>query len=428
VDSPHLGLICVSVDDKAPSRLTWHVPEATASYGLPGFPNVEHVVNGSEASRPVRRQMRRIERLDSLLSGSDVVVGGTSVTRTTGSERLPNVSVFTATVVNEHQHYLFTRGLDERIDEFDAVEIVTGSCLWSARAMRGLGAGGAEVPVMGARPRVAQRVERFVESPSLSLYERENARRVTRLIADLLVALGDVVDVTVRADVPGVAYYCYLLDAFGHGLVSRAQLLDWFTRVDSRRERIVALVGRELSAWTQSAGLDAAPELDTTDAMLAIDGNIRDGIDHGQVPSVGRLAGRFADGDETWAAMFDVAEPHTFHDLVELSFAREMLQPTRDRVDTRARLTLVVDDYSEGKIYQRAVQLASRLRPESHRLIGLYPLTHVLTTKDGHHGPMFLQDPGAVTLDGTDNEISYDDVLGAAYGCPAPTGPVVAHA
>ena len=373
--------------------------------------------------------MRRLEKLESSLGCSGVAVGETSLTRTTGSARSPNVSAFTATWVNEHQHYPFARGLDRRPEGFEAVEIVTGSCLWSIRTMRGLGAAGAQVRMLGTRPFIEQRLEAFAESPRFSLYELENARRLARLIVDLVASLDAGVDVSIRIDVPGVAYYCYLLDAFGRGLVSRAQLLDWFARVDARRERVVALITGELRAWARCSGLDAVPKLDAVDGMLAVEGDIREGIDRGRVPAVGRLAGRFAGSDETWAAMLDVAEPRTVHDLIELAQARAMLQPTRGGMDARARLTLAVDDYSEVKIFQHAERLAARVTPEANRLMGLYPLPHVLTTTQGRHGPVFLQDPGGAILDTTGRELSHEELLCALYGRAALTEvPVLACA
>jgi hypothetical protein len=387
-----------------PSRVAWHRPDPERSYPLPGLSGVAHVgtSRGSVDDRRIRRQLTRLGRLVPLLSALEP--GRTGICRVTGADAAPNATAFAAARIGDREQHLFTRGVDHVPPDVERVRIVTGLCLWGTHAMRGVSATGEPIDVVGRRPVVAERLARLVEDDRLSLYELESATRLMRLVADLVATLPDQVPVTVTLDVPRVQYYCHLLDAFADGFIGRDLLLYWFDRVDARFTRISELLSRELAACV---GAGRCPAVQMSRGLAAVEHEIREHVDAGRAPCGGRLFSVLAGEDPVWRRLADAVEPHGLADLIGCSYAGELLRHSDD-------LVIAVDDYAESKIYQCAQRLA-RMVDEPFAAIGLYPLGRVLTSRDGRHGPLFLQDPGHRLVGDDGRHMTPAELVAAAY-------------
>jgi hypothetical protein len=438
---PSLAVLDASIP-AGPAGLLWHDPRAEGlSHRLPGVHAVSYhplrVDRRSAASsdiearvrRPLARAIRRIHSLNGFFETDRWRLGNGAFCEVTNPPTA-NVSVFAPVCLGPRLYHMQVRGADAlpaTARDFAAVNLVTGWCLFSYRALRVLGDGDASFACLSssAAP-IPAPIRRIESSPRLTLYELESACRLPWLTADLVALLPHGIPATVTIDVPRVQYYLYLLDAFYRGLVSTELMLRWFKLVDERNRIATELLARQLNVAMSHARTRRHVSVRQAASMTCLEPLIRHSI-HSRVPlTAARMASTLSAHDPMWKLVLSAASPASHRELIHLSYVVEQLRGALVR-DGEPRLSIAIDNPGEWRAYARARAMAARIGAPDCSLLSLYPLERAFTSEATGRSDLYYNDPGHLFVDRTGRRYDTSQLLARLYPdmeVPRMLGPV----
>jgi hypothetical protein len=420
-----------------PAGLRWHDPKAhESSHILPGVRGFcYHQLAGEDGElaavdrverglrRPVTRSVRRVRTLAKFLGTNQLRLGDGVYCETITSPSL-NVSAFAPIWLGSRSYHMLMMGADSlppSVGRFGAVNFVTGSCLFSDRAVRLLGDSGTSFSCL--RPGAAQidgPVRQIESSPDLTLYELESACRLPWLTASLIALLPPGMPVSVTLDVPRVQYYLYLLHRFERGLVSADLMLRWFDLVDERNAQVSALMEREL-AEALSDDLPGRPvHVRRADGMAGLERVIRRSVRTRAALGLADMATRLSAHDAVWAAAIAAAHLASYRDLINLSYAVEQLRCGIAPGGVHPQLGIGIDNPGEWRSYRHARAVAAVASKEGGSwpetsLLGLYPLERAFTSEATGRSDLYYHDPGHTFTDPGGREYRTEELLERLY-------------
>lgn len=429
----------------APARLRLHDPGAhTASHRLPGVRSFSyHQLAGHDGQiarpawddtrvcRPVARSVRRLRSLARFL-GTDRLRVGEGAFCEVIEPPSANVAVFAPWSFGRRQYHVMMSGGDSlpaTVRDFAAVNVVTGSCLFSDRVVRLHGAGDGDTSFSCVTPSSAPidaPVHRIESAWPLTLYEFESACRLPWLSADVIALLPPRLPVTVTIDVPRVQYYVYLLDAFQRGLIASKWMWRWFELVDERNARVSALLEREFAIALSEMLPGRFVGMRRAEGMAGLEPAIRRSVQTRSPLSVAALAAMLSTADAVWSTAIGGKTPSSYRELVNLSYAVEQLRGGIAEQHEHPRLGIAIDSPSERRAHSQARTIARDVSKDSASglrasLLGLHPLERVFTSKATGPSDLYYNDPGRMFVDQAARYYGIAELLEAVYpGRPRP--------
>ncbi len=434
--APAVAILDVS-SAAGPAGLRWHDPGAhESSHLLPGVRGFSyHQIAGEDGElvavdrverglrRPVARSVRRVRSLARFLGTSQLRLGDGVYCEVITSPSM-NVSAFAPFWSGSRSYHVLITGADSlppSVAGFGAVNFVTGSCLFSDRALRVHGDSGTSFSCLrpGGAP-IDGLVRRIESSEDLTLYELESACRLPWLTASLIALLPPGMPVSVTLDVPRIQYYLYLLDGFERGFVSADLMLHWFELVDERNAQVSALLEHELAEALSDEQPGRPVHVGRADGMAFLEPAIRRSVRTPAPLRLADIAGMLSANDAVWATAIGTADPATYRDLINLSYAVEQLRSGIAPRGERPQLGIAIDNPGERRSYThaRAVAAATSKKGDSWfeaSLLGLYPLERAFTSKATGPSDLYYHDPGHTFTDPGGREYGTDELLAGLY-------------
>jgi hypothetical protein len=301
------------------------------------------------------------------------------------------------------------------------VNVVTGCCLFTDRAVRLAGDGDRTSSCLTPSSAPIDSPVRRIESSSrLTLYELESACRLPLLAADLVALLPPEMPVTVTIDVPRVQYYVYLLDAFHRGLVAPELMLRWFELVDERHGRVTALLESELGSALSAVIPGRHVMVRPAEGMARLEHAIRRAV-HSRTPlAVADMAAELSANDALWAMAIGHTTPAGYRDLVNLSYVVEQLRGGITRPGEHPSLGVAIDNPSERRACAQARTIARRVNNDAQSglgisLLGLHPLERVFTSEATGPSDPYYHDPGHLFVDSDGYHYCTEELLAILY-------------
>jgi hypothetical protein len=435
-DAPTFALVDASNPTTA-SRLGWHDPAAEAtSHWLPGVKGIWYqkltaadgaCVMGPDrvearVRRPVARAVRRVRALSAFLGVDQLGVGTGALCEVAGALSA-NVSVFAPLRFGPRLYHVHLKGVDAlpaTIGEFAAVNFVTGSCLFSDRALRATGADGtvyrcltpSEAPVRAP-------LNRIECSARLSLYELESACRLPRLTADMVALVPPGMPVTVTIDVPWVQYYLLLLEAFYRGFAPPELMFRWFTLADQRNRLVSELFRQRLTHALCQLKCGRRVWIRRAASMACLEPVIRESIRTRTPIAVDRMAQMLRGCDSVWRLTLDAARPSSYRELINLSYAVEQLRAGITHEPRGPQLCVAIDNFQERRTCEAARTIAAGINeasgPFDVSLLGMYPRERVFTSEATGRADLYDHDPGHRFAEWTGRRCGIAELLAKAY-------------
>jgi hypothetical protein len=305
-------------------------------------------------------------------------------------------------------HFTGARTLPGDRCRLGQVNVITGTCLFGGRTLQVFDESGAEFPLTHPRaPLPARQLVQIDASDDLSLYEWESALRLCRTVAELIDALPIDVPVTVTVDIPRVQYYCYLLDAYRHRLVSAAIVGQWFDLVDSRHRQLSRIFVDLLRHRVADSRPDVTVE--QSDSLGAVEPYLRAAVDADAEPLLDEMILLIRSSpsiDIAWAHLLTATQPATVGELVKASYVSTQLQAVTCNHTAAPTLTVQVENSKEWPVLNGTRGALERLMPDAPWqrrafLLGCYPLEQVMVTDErGRLLDAYYHDPGRYAFHG----------------------------
>ncbi|MFJ9419971.1 hypothetical protein ACIRPT_38330 [Streptomyces sp. NPDC101227] len=360
-----------------------------------------------------------------LLGNSHPADSGGALCLQVGNEE--NIVVFSqAHFGRRRHHFLHFQGVTAvpggGTSSLNQINLLTGPCLFSGRAMRFIDASGGEPNLLSARRKpLSHRLTHLWADQDLSLYEYESVLRQSRVVADVTSALPPTAPLTITIDIPRVQYYLYLLDAFSHGMASPDLALEWFHLVDVRHARMAAFFRDRLLA--ELAGvLRGDITLRESDPLGAVGACIREAVARNTLPRLEDLLDELAaTGDPVWKLLLEVQPPRDLEALGTASYVVEELRAAAVHEDSGPNLGILVENYPEWKILHQTDRLLDRIKKIGRQtspgnLLGMYPLERLINVNpSGQPEHLYFLDPGRHALDERGNALNLFDIVDSLY-------------
>jgi hypothetical protein len=420
-----------------PARVVWHEPEpADGDHLVPGAGGFSyHALEGDDrrgpipgsakphgpVRRPLARCVRRLGTLSRFLGGDRLTIGDDALCEVT-ERPSRNVSVFSAARFGPRTYHLHLKGVDvlpRSVEDFAAVNLVTGCCLFTERALQLTAADGSPIGCLtpGAKP-IRTPVSGLVCSRSMTLYELESVLRLSWLAADVVASLPPWLPVSVTLDVPRIQYYLYVLAAHYDGFLSQDLMLRWCELVRERAnwvsDRLQSRLGGAL-AWLRVA---RPVTLQRATGLAPLEGLILESVRARRAVEPSRMAATLAEVDPVWREVLAAVTPASYRHLVHLSYAVEQLRAGMPSPRGR-RLCIAVDNRSERRTNWQARAVSAALAPAPREsfadVLGLYPLERVLTTQPTGRPDLYDHDPGREFVDDRAQPFGIEELLERAY-------------
>ncbi|MFB1046845.1 hypothetical protein [Streptomyces chrestomyceticus] len=316
-------------------------------------------------------------------------------------------------------HIKGARQLDGTATTADRVELVTGVCLFSNRNLYFTDENGNSPELL--RPGTAPLTERLSSisvGDEISLYEYETITRHSRLLADIAAALPPTLPLTITVDVPRVQYYLYLLDAFQNGLVPTAIAQRWFRLVDDRHTRVLRLFcDRIRCAVTATGHTDVTVR--TAPGLNPLAECLQEAIATGRIPHDDELLSRMiATGDPVWEVLQHLEVPSSREHLGHASYVAELLRAAGVPDAPGNTLSISVDNYAEGRLFDQAQHLQQQLdlTDAAPPALAIYSAEAVQTlSPSGLPTQLYLSDPGRYAVDENDTPIDLFRLVDNVY-------------
>jgi hypothetical protein len=426
------------------SELTWHDPGAEAtSHWLPRVDGVWYqqltradgpCVIGPDpvearVQRPVARAVRRGHALSAFLGVDQPDIGAGALCDVPKAAST-SVSVFAPLRFGRRLYHVHLKGVDAlpaKIPEFAAVNFVTGSCLFSDRALRAIGADGTVFRCLtpGEAP-VRVPLNGIERSARPTLYELECACRLPQLTADIVASVPPGMPVTVTLDVPRVQYYLLLLQAFYRGFAPAALMLRWFALVDQRHRLVTELFRQRLTHALSQLKSGRRVWIRRAASMQCLESVIRASVRSRAPIAVDRMAEVLRGCDSLWALTLDAARPSSYRDLINLSYAVEQLRAGITHEPREPQLCVVIDNFAERRTCTEARTIAAAISEDNGAfdvsLLGIYPLERVLTSEATGRPDLYYHDPGHRFVERTGRQSGIAELLAKAYPDLRPEG------
>jgi hypothetical protein len=402
------------------ARVTWHQLKPP-SHQLPdvtGFDYLDFlrsVQPGFEDTLPIAmRHARRLAGLARALRWPDNAVQPCAMIETfaAGHAQL-QINPYVKTALNGRDYFLHARGTKSISTDVPIrkIRFVTGLCLFSNRVLTALTEEGRPVDLLRPGHKVLERIKSLEARTEFSFYELESCARQARLICDVAKCTPGLDRLDVIIDVPREQYYCYLLEAFDRGLVSRELMWKWLILVDARYDQVVACMQVQLLSWARRLGL-SEPRIRLAAGFAGLRERLVEAITEEHMPPVEELLAELAASNEIWSDISSLEPPTTLTDLINTSYAVDYVR-AETAPEAGNSLLIAVEDRSEVRIYEAAKRLAAELH-QKPAIIGLYALEKVFLA-DAHNWSLYLNDPGA-RFTGDSRDYTSEELLAELYG------------
>ncbi|MFJ8229732.1 hypothetical protein ACIQ9E_07190 [Streptomyces sp. NPDC094448] len=415
-----------------PARVSVFDPAAvTEPTPLPGVPTLVAlplVDGGAGLSRSVRTRLVRQEALEQALSaggGLPVVLG-----RRTGGAALRCDLLFSC-VGEPARRWWATAGgsgpsgawLSRTGNSGGRTVVAFGSCLFSGRSLRLSGVFGEPLPFLRSAFRPTGRVVRTGYETGPSLYELDNAKRLSDTVARVVRLLGPGHRVRLVLDLPRTQYLLRLWNWWEEGAIGDRELRRLSALVEERTALVEELFVRCL---TTSLGpgrrelVAAMTRADECGAILPATGRPAPGK---RPPSVSELLKILTRDHAGWELATRLAPPGDLVGLVRMSHLTGALRTALQEDEQM----IMVDDPAESGLGARAHRLliscGADVAAAADRLGGLYPLSRLLVA-GGRHGESYFTDPGGCFALPDGRRLTAEELVSWAYGGGiATTGP-----
>jgi hypothetical protein len=295
-------------------------------------------------------------------------------------------------------HLKGTKDLPQSAADLAGINVVTGPCLFSNRALRFFDEDGNAPLLIRENPDMpTKRLSKISVDSNLSLYEYESVMRQTSVITGLTRCISPELSLSITIDVPRVQYYLYLMVVFDRGLITPDLVLDWFDIVDERHILISNLFRNQL---TVDLPANRQVEIRTSSALGELAEVIRQRISAGRTPETAKLVHVLREVDPLWALLPEEEIPCDLTQLGAMSYVIEELRAGMSEHNGDRRVGVLIENYMEWKIHRSATRIATVLQQNHQRLgfrmLGMYPMERLLIAGDSHRsaGALYRQDPG----------------------------------
>ncbi len=336
--------------------------------------------------------------------GIEGVVLDTALCKLDGS----NVRVCFEAELDGRVQAFFAKGdlpKDVSLEHFDEVNIVSGSCLFSAPAVKVSLADGGRFDMVGqaGTDKLTQSVTSIECDPELTAYELEAAARLTwSAVPYIKAALRKGRHVRMVLDVPSTQYYLYTLDGALNGLIRPEQCLAWFDEVDARSQRVVSLCRKNL-ARLLGATYDEI-EVVTSEELGDVAVLLRDRMANNVVPTLAEIVTRKLNRhDPVWISLLGLGLPVNVQTFNGRSYSAALLRSSTSDARTK-RFAIEVDNLSEGKIKEGVDDVREANPARRINNVALYPVENFFAINRGEtRVGIYQADPGRemVFPDGT---------------------------
>lgn len=309
--------------------------------------------DGGVTNRPLRRSLRMIEEMRKLRVLPATAHLGTSILRCKKSGvHFPEVTWQREQGFAVRHWMRLCRPLKTLEPGPEAIQFVTGTCLFGRSAMMHL-ADGSQRPLVSTRQSLPAPICRLTFYDDLSLYEIDTACRLSSVIGDMVGECTLTRRVFLHVPRPE-----YLLVMLGHqrGSCSEDIMSHWLSAVDHRSERVSELF-RTLLAMRSAVQVQVGSPLD--EVLMPL---LRETIACGQVPSPNELAEVIRCGGTEIGELFDLwlsarkgGANFDYYDLAHFGYvAGVAVNLVKDT------LTVEVDNPSEEPIFKSLARVVRR--------------------------------------------------------------------
>ncbi|WP_371626350.1 hypothetical protein OG245_29150 [Streptomyces sp. NBC_01116] len=329
----------------------------------------------------------------------------------------------------DHPYFVHLKGIRQGASDpqrADRVNIVTGPCLFSDRALSLRDSSGRELNILGSRrPKWSSPLTEVCVDAGLSIYEHESILRQSRAAADVAASVAPSARVVVNLDVPRVQYYFHLLGTLADRYVSPELLDRWFRLVDLRHAQVVDCFRRRLDIELGRACPGRKVLVRVSAPLAAVEEYIRSDAARGRAPVLQDLVDALAQGqDHVWKMLLDLESPRDLSELGVLSYIVEELRAAGIHEGADPTLAVMVENYPEWKVFHRAQRLLRRLVAHGwsdretgpHHMVGMYPLERMFSVDaTGDWAPLYFNDPGRHARDEKGDVVDLKDAVSDLY-------------
>lgn len=362
--------------------------------------------------RSVESGLRNLATLERFF-GNRFANDGPAVCEVTRPAGWDSIVSFIPARIGRYSGNLLIRGASDlagNVTNYTAVNIVSGPCLFSSRALQASTDTSEPLTVLDPNLPLKRSIRSLTAVPELSLYEQESLRRLASLINGLFEVIPAGLPVTITSDVPRVQYYLYLLEAYNQKLITSQLLLEWFDLVDQRH----ALVCRRLNKLLPK---ELSPVVRPAVGFEVLDGYIKNQIIARQEVQLPDLIKLLADSHDIWRLMLENANPNSYRELISLSYVKEEIQSGLNS-DGKNVLGVAIENPTERMTHKQSRRLASAITRRHPGLtwssLALFPKEQLYTIGDSD---LYLRDPGDTFMDpatGVSNTIN--SLINEVYG------------
>lgn len=249
----------------------------------------------------------------------------------------------------------------ERFVERDKTTIVSGLCLFSASTVTARDSSGNThyINYPAAVANIHEEMTAITIDPTLQPYEADAIIRLTQFMKSVDTDKA----VTLALSIPRVEYYCYLLDFYEKGLVSKSILLNYFDEVDKRAQGLEALIMKRVpNAFSQIH----------FNALDVVADTIRQGVADGNVELFSRVL-EILQRDSIFKQAIKRVKPQTFSQLGRLAYPVTYLQLAQDRDAT----VVAIENPEEVGILHETIKLLPGIVKKA-QIVALYVHPRVL--------------------------------------------------
>ncbi|MDD4990044.1 MAG: hypothetical protein PHW31_01915 [Candidatus Pacebacteria bacterium] len=251
-------------------------------------------------------------------------------------------------------------------NDFSSLSYVSGPCLFTCGAAKAILADGSRTSLCMPGTGVTQKIVNMEIDNRLTTYEMESVCRLAKFLS--LHARGTKIQSKiVNLNVPKVEYYFYLLDAFQNNLISKDQILKWFSEVDIRSDVVRQLYKKKIKKY-----FGGSINIEDLNLLDGAEGYVKSEIQADKHPKLSVISEIVTNTDDSGLARKVLSQkpPENFADM---NFACYSLAEMIAGLDGVA---VVIENPSERRIAVEASRVVKELNLPS-QILGIYPMERV---------------------------------------------------
>lgn len=339
----------------------------------------------------ILKGLNRSIQLSEMIDHNNFILGNNVVSEIRDNSATPRIAIYNETNINSHLYYLshrsagkFGRGNVQNTH----INLLFGICLFDNESVYVVNRDKKKYRFMDMKNLSLNeiKVSDIIIDKEWTLYETELITRLSRCIADTAALLSKQTTITIRYNIPRVEYYCYLLQNFEFGNISKECLQHYFDAVDRRHERVAKSSIRLIQNLLKPLSVDIMP----ANTFGYLESFIRHHVCHGKMPSIHDAMALLAKKYPLWNEVLRHYLPTNFVDLARLSYAYEYIAAGKSVCKIDDTLCLAVEAYHEARILDHAESFIKKAQPHSVYVHTIYPMRQVA---------LYLENDNTVAVD-----------------------------